>query len=85
MPLVLQKLTKCCFQFAGHCQRPKGEIIQSLLLWKPSGPVHSRKMTSLDTILRDSRIDREDHANAMSDQNAWNKITVQSIAKERAD
>ena len=34
--------------FAGPCQRAKLEIIQSLLLWKAIGPVHSRKMTFPD-------------------------------------
>ena len=34
---------------------------------------------------RDSGIDREDFANAMSDSNAWNKIIVRSIPTERTE
>lgn len=34
---------------------------------------------------RDSGIDREDFANAMSDSNAWKKIIVRSIPTERTE
>ena len=85
LPPVSQKLTNNSLQFAGHCKRAKGEIIESLQSWKPSGSVHSRKMTFPGTISRDSGIDREHFADAMSDRNTWNKIIVQSIPTERAE
>ena len=54
LPPLSQKLTKRRLQFAGHCQIAMGEIVQSLLLWMPSAPVHSRKLTFPDVIARDS-------------------------------
>ena len=46
---TVQKLLKTCYlHFAVHWQRAKGKIIQSLLLWKPIGAVHERKMVFLD-------------------------------------
>lgn len=50
---VSLKQTKCRLQFVGHYQQAKGEIIQSLFLWKPSGLVCSRKLTFPDMMLRD--------------------------------
>ena len=63
-----QKLTKTQLQFAGYCQRAMGEITQSLLLWKPSGPIHSRRLTFPDMIARDSGIERSDLGNATVDR-----------------
>ena len=62
------KLAKRQLQFAGHCQRAMGENNQSLLLWKPSGPIHSRRLTFPDMIARDSGIERSDLGNAMVDR-----------------
>lgn len=46
-------------EYTGHCQRAEQEVISSLLLWKPSGKVHFRKRTYVDTIIRDSGIPLE--------------------------
>ena len=35
LPPLSQTLAKRRLQFAGHCQRAMGKIVQSLLLWKP--------------------------------------------------
>ena len=63
-----QKLAKRQLQFAGHCQRAMGEVAPSFLLWKPSGPIHSRRLTFPDMIARDSGIERSDLGNAMVDR-----------------
>ena len=63
-----QKLATRQLQFAGHCQRAVGEITQSLLLWKPSGHIHSRRLAFPDVIARDSGIERSDLGNAMVDR-----------------
>ena len=69
-----QKLAKRQLQFAGHCQRAMGEIAQSLFLWKPSGPIHSRRSTFPDMIARDSGIERSDLGNAMVDREVWSTV-----------
>ena len=83
LPPLSQKLAKQRLQFAGHCQRAMGEIIQSLLLWKPSGPVHSRRATFSDVIARDSGIDRSDLGNTMADREVWS--TVACIPTSRVE
>ena len=57
LPPLSQKLAKRRLQFASHCQRALGEIAQYLLLWKPSGPVQSRRLTFPNVIARNSGID----------------------------
>ena len=62
-------------EYAGHCQRADKEVISSLLLWKPFGGIlHSRKLTYVDTIIRDSGIPLENLNQAMADRDVWRKI-----------
>ena len=61
-------------EYAGHCQRADKEVISSLLLWKPSGTVNSRKLTYVDTIVRDSGIPLEYLNQAMADRDVWRRI-----------
>ena len=62
------------FQFADHCQRIMGEIVQSLVLWMPSGLVHSRRLT--DVIARDSGKNRSDLGNAMADRDVLSTVVA---------
>lgn len=66
-------------QFAGHCFRATSEIISPLVLWKPSSVGRrSRKLTYVDTLVRDTGLDIQDLKTAMLDRNCWREI-VQSI------
>ena len=66
-------------QFAGHCFRATSEIISPLVLWKPSSVGRrSRKLTYVDTLVRDTGLDLQDLKTAMLDRNCWREI-VQSI------
>ena len=76
LPPLSQKLAYRRLQFAGHYQRATGEIVQSLLLWKPSGPVHSRRLTLPDMIARDSGINRSDLGKAMEDRVVWSTVVA---------
>ena len=53
-----------------------GEIVQSLLLWKASGPVHYKILTFPDVIARKSVIDRSDLGNAMADREVWSTVVA---------
>ena len=70
------KLKRKRLQFAGHCYRAENEIISSLLLWHPTGSVHSRKLTFPDTIARDSGLDIRDLGTAMQDRVVWKGIVM---------
>ena len=61
----------------------RGRSRQSLLLWRPSGPVHSSKMSFPDMIWNESEI-YTDHANKTPDWNVQNEINVQSIPARRS-
>ena len=76
LPPLSQKLAKRRLQFTGHCQRAMGEIVQYHLLWKPSCPVHSRRLTFPDVIARDSGINRSDLENAMADREVWSTVVA---------
>ena len=66
-------------QFAGHCFRATSEIISPLVLWKPNSVGRrSRKLTYVDTLVRDTGLDLQDLKTAMLDRNCWREI-VQSI------
>lgn len=65
------------------CQWAEGRSRQSLLLWRPSGPVHSSKMSFPDMISNESEI-YTDHANKTPDSNVQNEINVQSIPARRS-
>ena len=71
-----QKLAQWRLQFTGHYQIAMGEIAQSLLLWKPSGSVQSRKLTFPDMIARDSGIDRTDLGKAIVDHEVWSTVVA---------
>ena len=63
-------------QFAGHCHRALNEVISSLLLWRPSGKVFSRKLTYQEVIARDSGLDVRDLSTAMQDRAVWKEIVM---------
>ena len=66
-------------QFAGHCFRATSEIISPLVLWKPNSVGRrSRKLTYVDTLVRDTGLEIQDIKTAMLDRNCWREI-VQSI------
>ena len=62
-------------EYAGHCERADKEVISSLLLWKPSGKVYSRKLTYVDTLIRDTGIPLENLNQAMVDREVWKRIS----------
>lgn len=61
-----------------------GDHGQSLLLWRPSGPVHSSKMSLPDMISNESEIYTE-QVNKTPDSNVQNEINVQSIPARRSE
>ena len=71
-----RSLQKWRLQFTGHYQIAMGEIAQSLLLWKPSGSVQSRRLTFPDMIARDSGIDRTDLGKAIVDHEVWSTVVA---------
>ena len=72
-------------QFAGHCFRADGEVISSLLLWKPEyGQSRGRKLSFPDVISRDTDIRIEDLETAMRDRKFWNGV-VQSMDAAEVD
>ena len=74
LPRLSQKLTQRRATFAGHCCRAKQEVVSSVLLWKPTGRVHSRRLTFTDTLVRDTGLDFVYLENAMLDRAVWNGI-----------
>ena len=62
-------------EYAGHCERADKEVISSLLLWKPSGKVYSRKLTYVDTLIRDTGVPLENLNQAMVDCEVWKRIS----------
>ena len=83
LPRVYAKLAQPRVQFAGHCHRAEGEIISTLLLWKPSAPNRSNRLTYPDVIARDTGIHVQDLPVAMADRGVW-KTVVRSISAEAA-
>lgn len=61
----------------------RGRSRQSLLLWRPSGSLHSSKMSFPDMIWNESEI-YTNHANKTPDWNVQNEINVQSIPARRS-
>ena len=84
LPRVSAKLAQRRVRFAGHCYRAEGELISSLLLWKPSAPNRSNRLTYPDMISRDTGIQVQDLPVAMADRSVW-KSVVHSISAEAAD
>ena len=78
LPSISSILKARRVQFAGHCFRAEGEIISSLLLWKPSTHTRSRKLSYPDVIARDAGINRQDLGTVMQDREAW-RMCVDSI------
>ena len=79
----------CCLvkyrrvQFAGHCFRADGEVISSLLLWKPDyGQSRGRKLSFPDVISRDTNIRFEDLGSPMRDRKFWNGVVQSMVAAE---
>ena len=72
-------------QFAGHCFRADGEVISSLIPWKPDyGQSRGRKLSFPDVISRDTNIRIEDLESPMRDRNFWNGA-VQSMGAPAVD
>lgn len=71
LPSISIKLRQKRLQFAGHCHRATGEVISSLLLWRPAGRVASRKLTFIDTLVRDTGIELSELGTVMQDRNVW--------------
>ncbi|KAI8495514.1 Carbonic anhydrase- protein 10 [Branchiostoma belcheri] len=55
------------------------EVISSLLLWKPYGKTHSRKLTYPATLTRDTGLQQQDLPAAMEDRTVWRRV-VQELA-----
>ena len=69
------------FQFAAHCFRADGEVISSLLLWRPSyGKSRRRKLSFPDVISRDTGLSTEDLRTAMRDRNVWSGVVQSMVA-----
>ncbi|KAI8486591.1 hypothetical protein Bbelb_355660 [Branchiostoma belcheri] len=79
LPLVSLRLKHRRVKFAGHCHRAKEEVISSLLLWKPHGKTHSRKLTYPATLTRDTGLQQQDLPAAMEDRTLWRRV-VQELA-----
>ena len=70
-------------QFAGHCYRADGEVISSLLLWRPDyGQKRGRSLSFPDVISRDTGIRTEDLGTVMEDRNLWSSYVQSVIATE---
>ena len=70
-------------QFAGHCYRADGEVISSLLLWRPDyGQKRGRSLSFPDVISRDTGIRTEDLGTVMEDRNFWSGFVQSVIATE---
>ena len=85
LPRISDVVRKRRLRFAGHCYRASNEAVSSLVLWKPA-PVtrrRGRKLSYPDLISRDSGIEIQDLANAMSDR-PTRKAIVESISAEAA-
>jgi hypothetical protein len=68
-------------QFAGHCYRADGEVISSLLLWRPDyGQRRGRSLSFPDVISRDTDIRTEELGTAMQDRNFWSGFVQSMIA-----
>lgn len=75
IPPISQKLRRRRLQFAGHCQRAEGELVSTMLLWKPLRcPVRNRKLTYPDVIARDTGIPTPSLAAAMMDRDVWHHV-----------
>ena len=67
-------------QFAGHCFRATSEIISPLVLWKPSSVGRrSKKLTYVDTLVRDTGLDIQDLKTAMLDWNCWREMMMKHV------
>ena len=68
-------------QFAGHCCRAEGEVISSLLLWKPpSQSRRGRKLSYPDTLARDTGIEHQDLCKAMKDRELWRDVVDSMVS-----
>ena len=85
LPRISNIVRKRRVRFAGHCYRASNEAVSSLVLWKPAHVTRKRgrKLSYPDVIARDSGIEVQDLATAMSDRPTWKSI-VESISAEAA-
>ena len=74
LPRVSHRLRQRRAQFAGHCLRASEEVVSSLLLWRPRGKTHSRKLTFPRLLSRDTGLAEEDLGAVMSDRQAWAEV-----------
>ena len=66
--------TPLSLQFAGHCYWADKEISSSLILWRPVGRMHSRKLPYPGGIAWDSGLDSRDLRTAMGNRGVWEEI-----------
>jgi hypothetical protein len=71
LPRISSVLSSRRLRFSGHCFRAKEEKISDLLLWSPTGPIRSRKLTFLDTLKRETGLQVEEIKTAMLDREFW--------------
>ncbi|KAI8515803.1 hypothetical protein Bbelb_066160 [Branchiostoma belcheri] len=83
LPKVSQKLSQRRLQFAGHCYRTDQEVISSLILWRPWGKTHCRKLTYPSVLLRDTGYDIEDLKSAMADREMWAGVVQRQTPSPR--
>ena len=76
LPRISSTLSSRRLRFSGHCFRAKEEIISSLLLWSPIGPIRSRKFTYIDTLKRETKLEIEELKTAMQDRELWRERYV---------
>ncbi|KAI8502714.1 hypothetical protein Bbelb_194160 [Branchiostoma belcheri] len=85
LPKVSQKLSQRRLQFAGHCYRADQEVISSLILWRPRGKTHCRKLTYPSVLSRDTGYDIEDLKSAMADREMWAGVVQRQTPSPRGD
>ena len=61
-------------RLSGYCFRANGEIVSSLVLWKPSAPNLSNKLPYPGIIPRDTGIHIQDLPLAMADRGVWHGV-----------
>ena len=83
LPPISQLVKKRRVQFAGHCFRASGEMVSSLILWKPrSNGRRGHKLTYPDVLAKDTGIRLEDLGEAMGNREVWGGLVNSMVSTD---